>query len=604
MPDYTLVGWGDGTGPRAYPGLIQMDNGILANSAAINSTNSNVAALQRLTPVDTVAALQAATGTSVGESCLLLGYTAVGDGGGGQVRRTASGLTVNGVTVFSCADGGSARWERVLQDRTLSVKQAGARSTNDVADSSSVASANATAFTAFANVLSAMTTANGSAIGIVPPERFYIQMPEGGTLWAFSSIEGLTLIMHGTILYDRHKDTGYAADTYASFMTLYTVKRFKLLGMPKIITMVAPTWNIPGISKGLQIIRAYQGCEDMDIEIDSDGGIQGFFTQRATTDPDSWHTKNLRARIKSHNTFYPLALADSGKNVVADVISDTDGRAFDIYGVKDVVLNVDAKNQKVESVLGDDGTGGSENITINYRNRESTATNVTPVHMTCSTITPTTFRNIRWNLDIRNPPTGGWQWSMYLEKRNPASGDTLDDVGRGHTLENVSIEGMIEHLGSGATFIEWGVSGSTSLWTSPDAMKNVDLSRLVLKGTGTLNIAAPYTAQFSPPPGYSVATSQTLTTNGTIALPTQPRDILPVTSAAAVTGIILAVGKYDTQVITVLNRSANSITFAAVGTSNVAAGAGAIIAAGEAARFLWDANYAGAGAGRWVSIGA
>jgi parallel beta-helix repeat protein len=66
--------------------------------------------------------------------------------------------------------------------------------------------------------------------------------------------------------------------------------------------------------------------------------------------------------------------------------------------------------------------------------------------------------------------------------------------------------------------------------------------------------------------------------------------ILRVTAAAAVTGIILPVGSYYGQQVTVINESiaANTVTMAASGTSNVADGVSCVIAGLTQKTFYWD----------------
>ena len=63
------------------------------------------------------------------------------------------------------------------------------------------------------------------------------------------------------------------------------------------------------------------------------------------------------------------------------------------------------------------------------------------------------------------------------------------------------------------------------------------------------------------------------------------------TEAAAATGVILTPGVSDGQLLTLINTSgANSITFAASGTSNVALGTGASIAALSKLILQWSAT--------------
>lgn len=82
----------------------------------------------------------------------------------------------------------------------------------------------------------------------------------------------------------------------------------------------------------------------------------------------------------------------------------------------------------------------------------------------------------------------------------------------------------------------------------------------------------------------AIATSGTITTAGV--------GVARVSPAAAVTGIILQAGTIPGQEVWVVNEAAaaNSVTFAAAGTSNVADGAGAAIAGVTARKFVWDSG--------------
>lgn len=63
-----------------------------------------------------------------------------------------------------------------------------------------------------------------------------------------------------------------------------------------------------------------------------------------------------------------------------------------------------------------------------------------------------------------------------------------------------------------------------------------------------------------------------------------------VSPAGAVTGVILQPGTFPGQEVWVVNEAvaANTVTFAASGTSNVADGAAAAIAGLTARKFVWD----------------
>lgn len=64
-----------------------------------------------------------------------------------------------------------------------------------------------------------------------------------------------------------------------------------------------------------------------------------------------------------------------------------------------------------------------------------------------------------------------------------------------------------------------------------------------------------------------------------------------VAPGGAVTGIILQPGISNGQLVTVVNEAiaANTLTFAAAGTSNVSDGTGSVIAGVTGRSFIWDA---------------
>lgn len=105
--------------------------------------------------------------------------------------------------------------------------------------------------------------------------------------------------------------------------------------------------------------------------------------------------------------------------------------------------------------------------------------------------------------------------------------------------------------------------------------------------------------------GEPYAAVQDVNANGfTIAIGSLKSAIFPLTAGAARTGVILAAGYFHGQRITLINRSANTIQFAAVGTSRVADGTSTTLAVNRAYDFMWDADFAGAAAGRWVRTGS
>jgi hypothetical protein len=94
------------------------------------------------------------------------------------------------------------------------------------------------------------------------------------------------------------------------------------------------------------------------------------------------------------------------------------------------------------------------------------------------------------------------------------------------------------------------------------------------------------------------ATAVAVASSGTIA--TKGLSVTRVNPAAAVTAVILEKGEVSGQVVTVVNEAtgANSVTFAATGTSFVADGASTAIAGLTSKSYVWNAT-----AGKWF-VGA
>lgn len=78
-------------------------------------------------------------------------------------------------------------------------------------------------------------------------------------------------------------------------------------------------------------------------------------------------------------------------------------------------------------------------------------------------------------------------------------------------------------------------------------------------------------------------------TNGS-TITTALTQSVSVNPAGAVTGVILEAGTQPGQSLRVMNRGAGSVTFAVVGTSNVADGTSCVIAVNRCAYFTWNSN--------------
>jgi hypothetical protein len=114
----------------------------------------------------------------------------------------------------------------------------------------------------------------------------------------------------------------------------------------------------------------------------------------------------------------------------------------------------------------------------------------------------------------------------------------------------------------------------------------------------TLGRAAAGVSSFNGTIALGQASVQALANNSTITVfKSVAVGSVPVTTTGPVTGVILQPGSINGQEASVINRSSNSITFAASGTSNVADGVNCVIPPLTTRRFLWDR-----GTSLWYSI--
>ncbi len=99
---------------------------------------------------------------------------------------------------------------------------------------------------------------------------------------------------------------------------------------------------------------------------------------------------------------------------------------------------------------------------------------------------------------------------------------------------------------------------------------------------GNVSVVGPFSS--------TVGTVQVIANGNTITLPTTGFNKLITSSAGSVTGIILTVGRFDGEMLTLIKTDAGSATFATSGTSHVADGASAVLATLTRMTLVWDAG--------------
>ena len=148
-------------------------------------------------------------------------------------------------------------------------------------------------------------------------------------------------------------------------------------------------------------------------------------------------------------------------------------------------------------------------------------------------------------------------------------------------LHSDNIGGGAYHQFNGAPIIAYSTTVDPAVLFDGMFWYRSDLFRPHIRSNGiTGNIGVEIQSSTAP----AVGTGGTIATAGVSAARVSP--------TGAVTGVILAVGTTGGQMIHVINEAvaANTITFAAAGTSNVADGVSSVIAGLNARSFVWDSG--------------
>lgn len=161
-------------------------------------------------------------------------------------------------------------------------------------------------------------------------------------------------------------------------------------------------------------------------------------------------------------------------------------------------------------------------------------------------------------------------WNVNMECASGAHTPNLINVDSGSGCSISSINGVANFAAGGANFNGW--VGPVAFWGLSDTLPSQTTQTNLLEGlTGVGSYAST-----SP-----LASSGTISSSVTWA---------PVSTTGNVTGVIVAAGNQDGQLLYVVNTTAFTITMAASGTSHVADGTSDVIPASTARCYVWSVN--------------
>jgi hypothetical protein len=305
------------------------------------------------------------------------------------------------------------------------------------------------------------------------PGRIYgINCKSRGVLFRLSNLAGYGIDAGGGATI-RDLSTYQPGETAIGFQFI-NCKNIRFVGGLKVVSQAySPASN----KTGLSWFKFVSGCKGIQADVNFQGGLHGFHFYRNYGEAASFSTSEIRLSIKAKQVYYTELHERSGDNVETRIDAVDCGRAFFIFGGgNNITAAITAKNSFGFLISSDSAGNGSENITINYRDRDSDKNKAG--NWRCGlqfyNQRPATFRNIKINLDVRNRAVSPFYDTFVINKVADSGGQ--DRLGRGHRLEGFEISGSSEQVNSRQHITMYGA------FASPDSVKNIRIVNF--SGTG------------------------------------------------------------------------------------------------------------------------
>jgi len=254
-------------------------------------------------------------------------------------------------------------------------------------------------------------------------------------------------------------------------------KNIKIVGGLKLISQ---PYSGNSNTTGLTWIKFLRGCNTIDADVYFSGGLHGFHFYRDYGDPLSYSSFKIKLNIKAANVYYVELHERSGNDVKTIIDAIGCGRAFFIFGGgHNISAKITTKNGFGFLVSSDSAGNGVDNISIDYRDRNSDSNN--PGAWRCGiqfyNQKPATFRNIKINLDVKNRINSPFLDTFLINKVDDTG--AADSKGRGHKLDGLEITGISEQVNNRKHI---NTSGS---FASPDVISKVKIRNFKTSGIGS-----------------------------------------------------------------------------------------------------------------------
>lgn len=299
------------------------------------------------------------------------------------------------------------------------------------------------------------------------PGRIYgINCKARGILFRLSNLAGYGIDAGGGATI---KDlSSYQPGETAICFQFINCKNIRFVGGLKVVSQAySPASN----KTGLSWFKFVSGCKGIQADVNFDGGLHGFHFYRNYGEAATFSTSDIWLSIKAKQIYYAELHERSGDNVETRVDAVDCGRAFFIFGGgNNITAAITAKNSFGFLISSDSAGNGAENITINYRDRDSDKNKAG--NWRCGlqfyNQRPAVFRNIKINLDVRNRASSPFYDTFVINKVTDSGGQ--DKIGRGHVLDGLIITGVSEQVDRRNHIITYGA------FAAPDVVRNFQIS--------------------------------------------------------------------------------------------------------------------------------
>lgn len=180
---------------------------------------------------------------------------------------------------------------------------------------------------------------------------------------------------------------------------------------------------------------------------------------------------------------------------------------------------------------------------------------------------------------------------------HPSSFSGLGNTGLGTIDLEIDIE--CDGAGTGPQTVFFGAGGNGLIGHGQVNFVNGGTPFVVSNNQGQFQFQGPVAGDVTLPSlDWYGSSGQVLTGNGQTLFANQG-SVLRIAGAAPYTGLIVAPGAYDGQVLSILNQSGGAMTMGAAGVSNVANGVACVVPALAGVSLVWDASTS-----LWYETGA